>query len=148
MKRGRKQEPGEEHDRRGTRQVVRHGPRTHVDFNAMVDVVAPSDMPQMPAELSTGAQLVWNDNVARAVQGGFLTEKDQQSFATYCEIVASCNACFAAGAVPPAAYLAEQRKYAEMFGLMGAKSRVKGNGNGEGGKKNPFASNGSRRRPT
>lgn len=142
MKRGRKAETAAEHVRRGTLQPSRHGPAP--DFKSMASVAVSSDMPQMPPELSPAARLVWTDNIARVVQTGMVAEYDETMFAQYCELVASCNACWAAKSVPPAAYLSEMRKYAEMFGVMGAKSRVKGKSDGGKGAGNPFANNGRR----
>ncbi len=134
MKRGPKAELPSEHLKRGTLQPSRHGSRKAAasQFAEIAEnaVTLASAMPGKPDSLSAEAQLVWDDDIARAVQGGYVAERDQTMFAQYCQVVGACNACWKTGAVPPAAYLTEARKLAEMFGLLGAKSRVKGKSDG------------------
>lgn len=134
MKRGPKAELPSEHLKRGTLQPSRHGDRkgavSQLAAIAEGAVTLASAMPQKPETLSAEAALVWDDDIARAVQGGYIGERDQTMFAQYCQVVGACNAVWKTGKAPPAAYLTEARKLAEMFGLLGAKSRVKGKNDG------------------
>lgn len=145
MKPGPKPEPASEHAKRGTLQPVRHGPRKDA-LSGIIEGVAiqANGMPQRPEWLTVEAQMVWEDDVARVVELGFVTERDQTMFAQYCQVVGACNACWKTNAVPPAAYLTEARKLAEMFGILGSKSRVKGKGDAGGATQNPFLKHGRR----
>ena len=90
----------------------------------MGDIVSPSDLPQQPDWLTPGGQAQWLDNIGRV--SGRAGESDSVMFGTFCNLAAACASAWEAGAVPPAAHLAELRRLGEMFGLTGAGSRPAG----------------------
>lgn len=93
----------------------------------------------MPDYLSTPAQAIWIEELGRVIGGG-ASELDSSLFARYCATEALLREAFANGHTPPAAFLAEQRRVAELLGLAGPKSRP----GARPREKNPFERNGKR----
>lgn len=105
-----------------------------------VELTTSSGPPQMPDYLSDEAAAIWDAEVGRAMAAG-VGELDSGLFGRYCATEAAVRQAFIAGSPPPAAYLAELRRHAELLGIAGPKSRtIKPSGGGS----NPFARNGQR----
>jgi hypothetical protein len=115
---------------RGTFKASRD--RGRIEF----DVAVPGSMPQRPPWLTVAGEEIWVNNVGRAVPA--LTESDSIGFALFCNIVAAIGQAYAAGGVPPIAAMTEARRLGEMFGMMGAQSRVGDKGAIRNGP-NPFS---------
>lgn len=88
------------------------------------EVIVPDTLPTPPPFLTEGGYRVWSENLGRAAQVGAISELDSEVFANWCCLQATIREAFAAGRTPPAAYLSESRKLAEVFGLLGPRSRV------------------------
>ena len=135
MKRGPKAEPPSAKWDRGTLQPVRDGVKT--------EIVVPGDPPAMPDYLTPGAIDVWQEEIGRVMASG-VAEVDSSIFARYCSLEALVRLAFQAGGEPPpAAYLTELRRCAELLGIAGRKSRV-GKVTDAGSTTNPFRANGRR----
>lgn len=137
MKRGPKPVPREEKERRGTLQPCRDpGP---------VTVVTAGDPPMIPDYLTPEAQEVWMEEIGRVMVSG-VGERDSSLFGRYCATEALARKAFIAGEPPPAAYLTELRRMAELLGIAGPRART-GVKAPDANSKNPFARNGNRARP-
>ncbi len=136
MKRGPKPELPSTKAVRGTLQRCRDAGR--------IEVVEPDALPAKPDWLTTAGEEVWIDDIGRVSVGRLVTERDSTMFANYCNLQGAITMAWRSGEVPPAAHLMEARKMAEQFGIFGAKSRLKVDGDG-GKTSNPFAKNGIRR---
>ncbi len=134
MKRGPKALPVSVKAARGTKQPCRDGDKTQI--------IVAGDPPMMPDGISVEAQMIWADEIGRVMSAG-VAEADSSLFADYCELTALVRKAFASGAAPPAAYLSEQRRRAEMLGIAGPKSRVS-RSDPTKPSINPFARNGRR----
>lgn len=139
MKRGPKPATASTKAQRGTLRKDRDGA---VAVVAPVQLIAAGDPPVMPAYLQPAAQEIWMEEISRVMLAG-ITERDSTLFATYCALEAQVRAAFIAGEAPPAAYLTEQRRRAELLGIAGPRVRQ---GDKPGGTQsgNPFARNGRR----
>jgi hypothetical protein len=108
------------------------------------EVIAPGDPPMAPEYLSPEAQIVWMEEIGRVMIGG-VGERDSSLFARYCATEALARKAFLSGEPPPAAYLTELRRMAELLGIAGPRVRQ---GVKPGGapisNENPFARNGRR----
>jgi hypothetical protein len=133
MNRGRKPEALSTKAARGTLQPCRDDGRTQV--------IVPGDPPMMPDTLSIEAQMIWADEIGRVMATG-VADADSSLFADYCELTALIRKAWSAAEAPPAAYLSEQRRRAEMLGIAGPKSRVMSADPQKA--TNPFARNGRR----
>jgi phage terminase small subunit len=133
MKPGRKAEPPSTKAARGTIQPCR-------DVNK-VEVIVPGSPPAQPDYLTAGAIDVWQEEIGRVMATG-VVEIDSSLFARYCSIEALIRAAFTAGAPPPAAYLTEARRMAELLGIAGRKSRVGKVTDDPTKQANPFLRNG------
>jgi hypothetical protein len=116
------------------------------------EVVVAGLPPQMPEYLLVEeypeAEAIWQEEVGRAMAAG-VTELDSSLFARYCVLEAMARVGFneamkGNGPPPPAAYITELRRIAELLGLAGRKSRVGKVADGATGRANPFAGNGRR----
>lgn len=134
MKRGPKPQTGIEKSRRGTLRRDRDGDP------AQVSLVAAGDPPVMPDYLTPAAQEIWLEEVPRVMLTG-VSEFDSSILARYCATEALVRAAFIAGEPPPAAYLVELRRTAELLGIAGPKVRT-GKPSGGAQNENPFAKNG------
>ena len=132
---GRKPELPSVKEARGTFQPSRDGGR--------VEIIAPDQPPQQPDWLTAEGEQVWLDDIGRVLKAGIVKEVDSTAFGNYCNLQGAITKAWTAGEVPPAAYLAEARRLAEQFGVLGDKSRllvIK-----PGGTDNPFKRNGPRK---
>lgn len=133
MKRGPKPELPSTKVARGTLQPVRDAGR--------IEMVEPDALPNQPDWLTPAGEEVWQDNVGRVAQTKLANERDSTLFATYCNLVGACVMAWRAGEAPPAAYLTEVRRLSELFGLAGARSRIRNGAiDGKAGQ-NPFVRN-------
>jgi hypothetical protein len=123
------------HLARGTYKPSRHG--------NTIEFTEPDSLPQRPDWLTEEGGEVWLDDVGRVSAHRLVTEKDAMAFAQYCNLMGACIKAWRAGSVPPVTAIAETRKMAELFGICGARSRVKVAQMGEAGA-NPFTRNGRR----
>lgn len=139
MKRGPKPETAATKAQRGTLRNDRDGAVTVV---TPVQLVSAGDPPIMPEYLLPAAREIWADELPRVMLAG-ITERDSTLFATYCALEAQVRAAFIAGEAPPAAYLTEQRRRAELLGIAGPRVR-QGDKPGGTHSGNPFARNGRR----
>lgn len=138
MKRGPKAEPPSQKLARGTFQPVRDG---HKD-----EIIVPGSPPQMPDYLTPAAEIVWQEEIGRVMATG-VTEIDSSLFARYCSLEALIRQAFGSSPEPPpAAYLTEARRMAELLGIAGRKSRVGKIADDPTQSSNPFARNGHRAR--
>lgn len=138
MKRGRKALPPATHAARGTVSQVPGGVEVLPTAGGLV---------QRPDGMSLAAQMVWDDFADRAMAMGTLKPADALLFAQWCQMSADIQASWAPGNAPaPAAFIAQWRQIAELFGLAGEKSRVvlKVVDADPAGNANPFARNGRR----
>jgi hypothetical protein len=94
----------------------------------------------MPDGLTIEAQMIWSDEIGRVMAAG-VAEADSSLFADYCELTALIRKAWKAEEAPPAAFLSEQRRRAEMLGIAGPKSRVIQVGD-QSKSANPFKRNG------
>lgn len=144
MKRGPKPDLPSAKAARGTLRPNRDGGR--------VEIIEPDSLPQRPDWLTAAGEEVWIDDIGRVAQGRMVNERDATMFGQYCNLQGAIITAWRAvakgdGDVPPAAYLMEARRMAEIFGICGARSRVQtvvaGSSIDAG---NPFARNGKRKR--
>jgi hypothetical protein len=145
MKRGPKPVPQAVKVMRGTVQPCRQIAAVDNGF----DMVVKGSPPIAPDDLSPEAQVVWMDNVSRAMSYG-VNELDSSLFADFCNLTAVINKAWQANEVPPASYLEVKRKLAMQFGLGGPGERSRGGGKTDGAKVfggNAFSRNGNRPRP-
>ena len=105
-------------------------------------VITMRDPPTQPDWLTEEGKEVWLDDVGRVCATRLVTEADSTMFATYCNMQGAAIMAWRSGGVPPPTHLAETRKMAEQFGLMGRKSRVVQGVKDNGATENPFARNG------
>ena len=108
-----------------------------------MELIEPGSLPQRPDWLTEEGGEVWLDDVGRVSALGLVTEKDAMAFAQYCNLMGACLKAWRGGNVPPIMAISEARKMAEMFGICGARSRIKVAQSG-GENTNPFARNGKR----
>ena len=116
MKRGRKPTRPSELTARGTYRPDRH--------RGLVELDAPSDLPQQPDWLTDAGRAAWADLLEHVVAARSATAADSAVLGTLCNLLGASAQAWQAGAVPPAAHLAEQRRLAELFRVGGAASRV------------------------
>ena len=135
MKRGPKPELPSVKRTRGTYQPSRDAMR--------VELVDPAALPLQPEWLTEAGREIWHDDIGRVSDHRLVSESDSTLFATYCNLAGACSAVWKLGQVPPAAHLMELRKLAEIFGIAGARSRMKMGGDGPK-QTNPFARIGKR----
>lgn len=136
MKRGPKPELPSVKEQRGTFRPGRDGWRG--------EITTLSDPPAMPEYLTPEAQEVWLEEMGRVISSG-VSELDSSLFARYCSLEALIRKAFRAGEPPPAAYLSEGRRMAELLGIAGPRVRLTGKSDGANSQ-NPFARNGVRTR--
>ena len=142
MKRGSKPVPRQEKLARGTLQPCRDVGTADVAFQIM----AQGDPPIAPDYLAPEAQEVWIEEIGRVMVAG-VGERDSSLFARYCSTEALARKAFLAGEPPPAAYLTELRRMAELLGIAGPRVRTGAKPDGATINSNPFARNGNRPRP-
>lgn len=134
MNRGRKAEPPSQKAARGTIQPCRDAGRT--------EVIVAGSPPVQPEYLSPEAIDVWQEELGRVMATG-VVEIDSSLFARYCSLEALIRKAFRAGGeAPPAAYLTEARRMAELLGIAGRKSRVGKVADDPTKEVNPFRRNG------
>lgn len=137
MQRGRKAEPPGTKAARGTLQPCRDGGKA--------EILVPGSPPAQPDYLTPGAVDVWQEEIGRVMATG-VVEIDSSLFARYCSLEALIRKAFESGVPPPAAYLTEARRMAELLGIAGRKSRVGKVADDPIKNANPFARNGHRAR--
>ena len=137
MKPGRKPEPPSVKEARGTFQPCRDAGKQ--------EIIVPGSPPAQPEYLTAEAIDVWQEEIGRVMATG-VTEIDSSLFARYCALEALIRKAFMGSDPPPAAYLTEARRMAELLGIAGRKSRVGGGSNDPTQSANPFARNGHRAR--
>lgn len=135
MKRGPKPQTAVEKARRGTLRPDR-------DDGKAVQLITAGDPPAMPDYLSPAAQEIWIEEISRVMANG-IAELDSSFFAEFCSMTALIRAAFIVGQAPPAAYLVEQRRRAELLGIAGPRTR-QGLKYGGTQQDNPFERNGKR----
>lgn len=138
MKRGAKPLPREVKIARGTLQACRDGGQS-------LEMVGRQDPPIAPDYLKPEAQEVWIEEIGRVMAFG-VGEKDSSLFARYCSTEAMARKAFLAGEPPPAAYLTELRRMAELLGIAGPRVRTGAKPDGPTINSNPFVRNGNRAR--
>lgn len=52
----------------------------------LIEISAPSGVPQRPDWLTPAGEDVWMDDIARVTHGSLVTERDSTSFGTYCNL--------------------------------------------------------------
>jgi hypothetical protein len=135
MKGGRKATPPSIHIAQGTYQPCRHA--------GTVEIVEPDSLPRQPDWLTDAGRQIWLDDIGRVSSTRLVSESDSTAFANYCNLQGAITLAWQSGQVPPTTALAEVRKMQELFGLGGAKSRLKA---ANGGKtSNPFSALGKPR---
>lgn len=87
-------------------------------------VTEPGALPQKPDNLTEAGEAVWLDILPVISSNRLASEGDELTLANLCNLQGAINGVFAAGGVPPAAFLSECRKLCEIYGLCGARSRV------------------------
>ncbi|MGI4795219.1 MAG: hypothetical protein ACRYG8_14340 [Janthinobacterium lividum] len=87
-------------------------------------VTEPGTSPQKPDNLTEAGEAVWLDILPVITNNRLASEGDELTLSNLCNLQGAINSVFAAGGVPPAAFLSEARKLAEIYGLCGARSRV------------------------
>lgn len=104
-----------------------------------VDMIIPGEPPIAPDYLAPDAVEVWIEEVGRVMIAG-VGERDSSLFARYCSTEALARKAFLSGEPPPAAYLTELRRMAELLGIAGPRVRsgAKPDGAANG---NPFLKN-------
>jgi len=108
-----------------------------------VEVIEPDSLPQRPDWLTPEGDEVWMDDIGRVSAHRLVSEKDASLFGQYCNLMGACIKAWRAGEVPPITAIAEARKMAELFGIAGARSRLKIAQPEKS--ENPFFRNGKRR---
>jgi hypothetical protein len=109
----------------------------------VVEVIEPESLPQRPDWLTSEGEEVWMDDVGRVAAHKLVSEKDASAFGQYCNLMGACIKAWRSGNVPPITAIAESRKMQELFGICGARSRLKVAQ--QDATTNPFARNGRRR---
>ena len=109
----------------------------------VVEVIEPSGLPQRPDWLTAEGEEVWMDDVGRVAAHRLVGEKDASAFGTYCNLMGATIKAWRAGECPPIAAITETRKMQELFGIAGARSRLKVASEQESS--NPFSRHGKRR---
>jgi len=137
MKRGPKATPPAEKHARGTFQPSRDGVKT--------EILIAGSPPAQPDYLTPEAEIVWQEEIGRVMATG-VTEIDSSLFARYCSLEALIRKAFMGNEPPPAAFLTEARRMAELLGIAGRKSRVGKVADDPTKSSNPFAKNGHRSR--
>ncbi len=133
MQRGRKPTPPSQKAARGTLQQCRDAGRG--------EVTVAGSPPVQPDYLTPGAIDVWQEEIGRVMSAG-VVEIDSSLFARYCSLEALIRRAFEGSVPPPAAYLTEARRMAELLGIAGRKSRVGKVADDPIKNANPFARNG------
>jgi len=103
---------------------MKRGPKPQAD--GAVDALTPTiagEPPVAPDWLTPEGREVWAVDIVRVERGRLATERDSTSFANYANLQGQIIKAWRLGETPPAAYLSESRKLAEIFGLCGAQSR-------------------------
>ncbi len=140
MKRGPKPVTAQVKAMRGTLQPCR-------DKVTPLEMVVPGEPPVTPDYLSPEAQEVWIEEIGRVMVAG-VGERDSSLFARYCSTEALARKAYKAGEPPPAAYLTELRRMAELLGIAGPRARTGVKADGPKiVSSNPFVRNGNRPRP-
>jgi hypothetical protein len=128
VRRGKKPNTPAELKARGTFRPVRH--------KGLVELDTATDVPVQPDWLTDAGRAAWADLLEHVIAARSATVADSAVLGTLCNLIGASAQAWQAGAVPPAAHLAEQRRLAELFRVGGAASRV---GLPEGvAKDNPF----------
>lgn len=142
MKRGPKPQLPAVKATRGTLRKDRDGaqPVTGPVFS----MASAGDAPMMPDYLQDTAKEVWIEEIGRVMMAG-VGDADSSLFARYCSTEAQVRACYLANEAPPAAYLTELRRMAELLGIAGPRVRQGTKAIGTTSD-NPFARNGQRGR--
>jgi hypothetical protein len=141
MKPGPKPVPRAQKVARGTLQPCRD-----VAVGGSVQMIVPGEPPIAPDYLAPEAQEVWIEEIGRVMVAG-VGERDSSLFARYCSTEALARKAFLAGEPPPAAYLTELRRMAELLGIAGPRVRTGGMKPDGASNGNPFLRNGNRPRP-
>lgn len=137
MKRGAKPQLPAIKAARGTLRKDRDGAKPLVG-----QVVGQGEPPITPDYLTAEARNIWLEELGRVMCGG-VGELDSSLFARYCSLEALARKAFKSGEPPPAAYLTELRRMAELLGIAGPRVR-QGQKQGSTPADNPFARNGRR----
>jgi hypothetical protein len=110
----------------------------------LVEVIEPDGLPQRPECLTPEGEEVWMDDVGRVAAHRLVGEKDATAFGTYCNLMGAQIKAWRAGECPPIAAITETRKLQELFGICGARSRLRVAS--QEPSTNPFSRYGKRRR--
>jgi hypothetical protein len=95
-----------------------------------------------PVDLPLEAVVIWHELAPALIAAGLLKPTDAGAFGQYCVLTANLRALWPLNEAAPASHLAQWRQLGELFGVMGAKSRVLGPKRQV--EANPFARNGRR----
>lgn len=110
------------------------------------EIIVAGSPPAMPDYLTAEAIDVWEEEIGRVMAVG-VVEIDSSLFARYCSLEALIRKAFRTGKeAPPAAFLTEARRMAELLGIAGRKSRVGKTAEAPNDDFNPFRRNGNRSR--
>ncbi|MDG2532061.1 hypothetical protein P6144_00225 [Sphingomonas sp. HITSZ_GF] len=116
----------------GTYRKDRHG-----DIAPIAATPIPTG-PKQPAYLTPEGKLVWAEEINRVTALG-ATEADSSAFARYCEMEAHFRLAIMAGDdFPTGVMLTELRRYAELFGIAGLRSRLAKIGTAEPVQSSPY----------
>jgi len=113
------------HKRQLPSELKAHGTYRADRDPGLVEVIEPESLPQRPDWLTSEGEEVWMDDVGRVSAHKLVSEKDTTQFAQYCNMTGACIRAWRSGEVPPVSAIAESRKMAELFGICGARSRLK-----------------------
>lgn len=116
MKGGHKPQPPSEKRARGTFRPDRDGGK--------IEVVIPTALPVQPTWLTEAGQQEWLDLIGRVASTRLATEIDSALLGTLANLLGAMAQAWQSDSAPPASYITEARRLAELFGLAGAKSRV------------------------
>lgn len=89
-----------------------------------IELIVPTALPQQPAWLTEAGQQEWLDMIGRVASTRLATEADSALLGTFANLLGAMAQAWQSGAAPPASYITEARRLAELFGIAGAKSRI------------------------
>lgn len=91
----------------------------------VVEIMEPgADLPQAPDSLTEYGKAVWSDLIEHVAATKLATNADAMMLSNLCNLQGAINKSWAEGLCPPMTALVEARRYAEQFGLFGARSRM------------------------
>ena len=83
-----------------------------------------AELPQAPDTLTAAGRAVWADLIEHVAATKLATNADALMLGNLCNLQGAINKSWEDGLCPPMTALVEARRYAEQFGLFGARSRL------------------------